>query len=265
LIWGDRLAVACASCPALAAAYESPDGRLALLLTHTMLPLPEERDRWREQTTRAAARIVSALRAAGLPADTPCLVAQLRAFDEVAEIVERWTCRYVGDAERHRELAWIVRRFVADVPPSGRASGGPSPVTVHTQTALAMATGAAGPISAWYDDMAPCWLSAEPAVRRTLMLRAHRFIAERLLLPLSQGAAIDPAALAPGGPLARLLIDAVPLDEIALWRPWIWLVLSQLRRAMAWPVGRRDRKWARWLFLIPYRVPVPRPLTRQSA
>jgi hypothetical protein len=241
--WSERHTTACAGCPALAAVYEAPDGRLALLLRHTIVPLPEEREAWLEATGRAADDVAAVLRKAGLT--RRYVVAQWQPFEEVAAIFDSWRCRYLGDPERCRQLAAVVERFVVDY-----------------EAVPAQPT---GPISAWYDDMAACWLAADPPLRRSLILRAHRFIAERVLLPLSRGVAVEPEDLEPDGPLARLLLRAVPAGDVARWRPWIDLVLTDMRRALAWPPSRRDQSWARWLFLIPYSIPAPRGLVRETA
>jgi len=64
-MWLDRYSAVCRECPDLVAIYESPDGRLAMLLRHTLVPLPEEFSSLR-RATRSAARAVSGkLRAAG--------------------------------------------------------------------------------------------------------------------------------------------------------------------------------------------------------
>jgi len=39
-MWLDRYSVVCQQCPDVVAAYEAPDGRIALLLRHTLVPLP---------------------------------------------------------------------------------------------------------------------------------------------------------------------------------------------------------------------------------
>ena len=40
-MWLDRYSAVCQECPDLVAVYESPDGRFALLLRQTVVPLPE--------------------------------------------------------------------------------------------------------------------------------------------------------------------------------------------------------------------------------
>ncbi len=121
-------------------------------------------------------------------------------------------------------------------------------------------------LSEWYRDMTPSWLAIEPPIRRLLVLRTHRWIVERVLLPLARrdGPPTDDLvpdrALAPDGPLAQALLQAVPAPAVEAWRPWVRLVVADLRAALAWPARRRDTSWVRWLFLIPYSVPVSRPL-----
>jgi hypothetical protein len=257
--WDERHTDTCVSYPALAAVYEAPDGRVALLLRHTIVPLPEERDGWLEETARAADEAAAALRDAGLVRDY--VVVQWQSFEEAAAILTRWRCRYLGDPERCDELAAVVGRFVADRRPRANGRRGRRrprnprpPVATHTP----------GPMTGWYEEMAECWLAAGPPLRRSLILRTHRFIAERLLLPLSQGETVDAEDVEPGGALARLLGRAVPARDAERWRPWIEHVVADLRRSLAWPQGVRDDAWARWLFLIPFSIPAPRALSRQT-
>src|SRR5207244_2840242 len=49
-----EIASVCCRHPDLVAVYEAPDGRLALLLRQTLVPLGEERGRWLNNTRRAA-------------------------------------------------------------------------------------------------------------------------------------------------------------------------------------------------------------------
>ena len=62
-IWDDRFAEVCRRHPDLVAVYESPRGRLALLLRQTLVPLGPEHFEWLAET-RATARAVIA-RSAG--------------------------------------------------------------------------------------------------------------------------------------------------------------------------------------------------------
>jgi hypothetical protein len=113
--------------------------------------------------------------------------------------------------------------------------------------------------------MTPSWMSVEPLARRRLVLRTHRWIAERVLEPLSQDEEPARADLEADGLLASWLSDVVASGERASWQPWVDVVRARLRRALAWPGAQRNDVWVRWLFLIPYGVPArvdpasPRP------
>src|SRR5256712_10281826 len=60
-----EIASVCCRHPDLVAVYEAPDGRLALLLRQTLVPLGEERGRWFNDTRRAAHAAVASLPPAG--------------------------------------------------------------------------------------------------------------------------------------------------------------------------------------------------------
>src|SRR2546428_11641743 len=68
-----EIASVCCRHPDLVAVYEAPDGRLALLLRQTLVPLGEERGRWFNDTRRAAHAAVASLRAAGGTQDVTVL------------------------------------------------------------------------------------------------------------------------------------------------------------------------------------------------
>src|SRR5437899_10582945 len=55
LMWLDHYSSACRECPDLVAVYEAIDGRLALLLRQTLVPLPEESPAFRRATRSAPA------------------------------------------------------------------------------------------------------------------------------------------------------------------------------------------------------------------
>ena len=114
----------------------------------------------------------------------------------------------------------------------------------------------------WYRDMTPCWMMAEPPRRRRLVLRVHRWIAERFLEPMARGEEPFVADLEREDALAATLARLVPPCKLHAWRPWILLVLTDLRLALAPRPTRRDETWARRLFLIPYSIPVRRDVTR---
>jgi hypothetical protein len=103
--------------------------------------------------------------------------------------------------------------------------------------------------------MMPRWMSVEPLARRRLILRTHRWIAERVLEPLSQDEEPARDDLEADGLLASWLSDAVTTGERESWQPWVDVVRARLRRALAWPGAQRNDVWVRWLFLIPYGVP----------
>jgi hypothetical protein len=111
-LWLDRYTALCRECPDLVAVYESPGGRLAMLLRHTPVPLTEEYAPWRIDTRTAARGIVAKLRAAGFQGSF--VVLQWLPLGEVVEIMGTWSCRYEGDAGRCAQLTAIAERYAAD-------------------------------------------------------------------------------------------------------------------------------------------------------
>ncbi len=246
-----RFATVCRRHPDVVAIHEAPDGRLALLLRQTLVPLHEERGRWLNETRRVARAAVSSLRAAGVTEDVTVL--QWRRLDDVAHILACWSCRYLADPVRHAQLTDIVAtrlidRAAAALPPPGAGA----PAAGPGSDALAISSTLIG----WYRDMAPCWLDGEPPIRRRLILRTHRWIVERVLGPMARGERPTVEDLEPTGRLAWMLVRVVPHEELDAWKPWIRLTLGDLQRAMAWPAARRNEAWVRWLFVIPYSIPV---------
>jgi hypothetical protein len=108
----------------------------------------------------------------------------------------------------------------------------------------------------WYRDMTPCWMTAEPFRRRRLILRTHRWIAERVLEPLAHGEEPFVVDLEAQGVLAQSLVRTIPQPELETWQPWVRLALADLRQALASTPSPRSEQWVRWLFLIPYSIPV---------
>jgi len=106
--------------------------------------------------------------------------------------------------------------------------------------------------------MAPCWLAVESPVRRRLILRTHHWIVERVLLPIARGEPPAAADLGPTGRLVCRLVRVVPPGELDLWKAWIRLTIGDLQSALVCPADRRTEAWVRWLFHIPYSVPVTR-------
>ena len=258
-MWLDRYSVACQECHDLVAIYESPDGRLALLLRHTLVPLPEEFSSLRRATRAAARTATGRLRAAGFQGSF--LILQWQPIGTTAVAMKNWPCRYEGDAARRAQLAAVAQRYAADehylasqaqlrrrmVP---QAVGAPPPFTASEELHA---------LQAWYDAMAPSWLGIEPLVRRALVLKTHRWIAEHILIPAAD------ARMAPfeiRQTIARLrdaLIEMIPPDDRATWGVWVDLVVGDLERALRRPTEDWNQSWARWLLLIAYSVPIPHP------
>jgi len=153
-----------------------------------------------------------------------------------------------ADAERTRgESAMPAFTHSTRVPGETSArAGGP----------LAAPAGSGLPSSslvAWYLGLIPHWMGAEPGLRRTLLLRTHQWIIDRVLDPDVGilGAAAD---LRHDGALTRTLRALVPADDARDWAHFIAVLVANLRHALLLPVARRNEAWVRWLFLIPYSV-----------
>ena len=257
-MWLDGYTVLCRECPDLVAVYESSGGRLALLLRHTPVPLMQEYGAWRAETRKTAHIIVAKLRKAGLRGGV--IVLQWLPLSGVAKIVRTWVCRYEGDATRRAQLAAVAERYAADdrflatrvrfrrrtPSPADRIR---SPFTDSAEELYALRR--------WYEAMAPCWLGIEPALRQTLVLRTHRWVAERLLAPAAAGHVSAHEDLGVGGRLWGTLAKLIPANERAAWRPWLCLVVSDLEGALRRPIAKWDQAWARWLLLIAYSLPAP--------
>ena len=257
-MWLDGYTVLCRECPDLVAVYESSGGRLALLLRHTPVPVMQEYGAWRAETRKTAHIIVAKLRRAGLRGGV--IVLQWLPLSGVAKIVRTWVCRYEGDATRRAQLAAVAERYAADdrflatrvrfrrrTPvPADRIR---SPFTDSAEELYALRR--------WYEAMAPCWLGIEPALRQALVLRTHRWVAERLLAPAAAGHVSAHEDLGVGGRLWGTLAKLIPANERAAWRPWLCLVVSDLEGALRRPIAKWDQAWARWLLLIAYSIPAP--------
>jgi len=265
-MWDERFAETCRQHPDLVAVYESAHGRLGLLLRQTLVPLDAERVEWLTETRAVARRVIGDLRGAGFAGSA--LVLQWLPMVDLARIVARWVRRWDGDpARRSQLLAVVERRLVDERFLAARRTHGRAPA-LDTATPPA-SNGAAAPavgfeqggldaLRAWYGAMAPCWLAIQPARRRRLVLQSHVWITDHALTDPADGPRQAAAELGRDGSLARALERLVPRSEAAAWRNWIDLVRADLARALAQPPARRTQAWARWLFLIPYSVPVPR-------
>ena len=260
-MWDDRFLEVCRRHPDVIAVYESRHGRLGLLLRQTLVPLGPERVAWLAETRATARAFIADVRQAGFAGGTVVLQ-WLPAFD-VARIVARWVRRWDGDPARRAVITASVERAVADQTYlDRRAEPAVTPVTPPSDSGARVPraldeTGLAS-LKAGYEMMAPCWLAIQPARRRRLVLQTHVWIAERVLGDPAKDPGPALADLVPGGPLPRALTQLVPGAERVAWQTWIDLVRTDLERALLHPRARRSQAWARWLFLIPYSVPVPR-------
>jgi len=278
-IWEDRFIEVCRRHRDLVAVYESPRGRLALLLRQTLVPLGPEHFEWLAETRATARAVISDLRVAGF--DGATVVLQWLPFGDVANIVSRWVRRWDGDQARRSQLLTIVDSHLADqrfLDTQAYRSQPAEEPALHlvasaepgepgepreadadpVESPPILGDGRLSELREWYARMAPCWLAIEPPLRRRLVLQTHAWIAERVLNDTSQEPAPASAGLEHNGVLPRLLHHLVAREDRAAWGPWIELVRVDLQRALTRPPARRTQAWARWLFFIPYSVPTPR-------
>lgn len=253
--------MACRAEPDLVAVYESPNGSLALLLRHTMAPLAEEQPLWREATHRAAGAIMGRLRRANLAGQF--VVLQWLPLHEVARILRHWTCRYDGDTERRAQIARVVeshladRAFLASVRAIEEGPSGWSPAERGERPACLEQVADRPGLRRWYRAMMPCWWAVEPPTRQALVFATHRWVVERILVPIARGRSPAFEDLSWEGRLAQIFGE-IAADEVDEWRYWIRLVLRDLQQALVQSAGPPDEAWARRLFLIPYSIPMRR-------
>lgn len=259
-MWEERFVEICRRHPDVVAVYESAHGRLGLLLRQTLVPLGVERVEWLSETRATSRAFIGDLRTAGFAGGT--VVLQWLPVADVARILARWIRRWDGDPTRRASITAGVERAVAEQVFLDTRTTSVLPPTVSKRdldprTPRALDETGLETLKAWYEMMAPCWLAIQPARRRRLVLQTHVWIAERVLADSGESPATALAELGSDGPLARALARLVPGAETATWRLWSDLVRADLERALRLP-RRRSQAWARWLFLIPYSVPVPR-------
>ena len=156
-MWDEACTAVCRSHEDVVAVFESPLGRLALLLRQPLVPAPDERADWLSATQRSARAVTVSLRAVGRSDEI--VILQWQPLRRVAHIMADWDCSYEGDEIRHAQLVASIC--------AGLTDGGPITPPV------------AG-LGRWYRQMTPSWMSAEPPARRRLILRTHRWIAEPL-------------------------------------------------------------------------------------
>jgi hypothetical protein len=95
-------------------------------------------------------------------------------------------------------------------------------------------------------------------------LQTHVWLADLALSDPANGPSRAVAELGPHGSLARALGRLVPVAEATAWRRWIDHVREDLARALGRSPAQRTQAWARWLFFIPYSIPVPRRAPRRA-
>jgi hypothetical protein len=108
------------------AAFESPRGRVALLLRQTLTPTLEARARWCKQTAIGAWTVTANLRAVGLTSDV--IILQWCSLRLIGDVVAHWDCTYEGDERRYAQLVETVAPRIGALPPGNRrvtASGDP--------------------------------------------------------------------------------------------------------------------------------------------
>lgn len=126
--WSDRHAEICRRHRNVVAVYESSDGRYALLLRDTLVPIGDEQRAWLRSTRATARAVFRELRASGLA--RRFYIMQWWSFERVAHVFDWWTCRYDADPARRAEHMRVVagqladRRFLS-TKVVGRPSAGP--------------------------------------------------------------------------------------------------------------------------------------------
>jgi len=258
------------------ALYAARDGRLAVLLRQTVVPLLEERDQWLIETERAACEVSAAL---GVPLGA-VVVLQWQPLADIVTVITGWQCVHELDPVRRRELTRVAERRLADVafitgapisPPVRRLSRRVPrlhPPLADEKSSLATTWPA---VFDWYRSMMSCWLGLVPVERRDLVWRSQSWVAEHLLAPQQTEHADRPghvrdspdhlthrddAAAVEHDLYPTLLRPLVPGAQ-ADWRPWVRLVTRDLVEACVVPRPSRNEAWARRVLLIPYSIPVP--------
>ncbi len=257
-MWVDRYSAVCQECPDLVAIYESPDGRFALLLRQTLVPLPEEFSSLRRATRSAARAATTKLRAAGFGGGF--MILQWQPLGTAAAVMNEWPCRYDADTARRAQLTAVAERYAADeryLTSQTQSRRRTPPRALDVSPPFASSTELHA-LQAWYDAMAPSWLGIEPLLRRALVLKTHRWIAEHILIPAADGRTAPFEIRQTIKHLGSTLLEMIPPDDRAVWSVWVGLVVSDLERAMRRPTDDWNQAWARWLLLIAYSVPIPR-------
>ena len=110
--WSDRHAEICRRHRDVIAVYESADGRYALLLADTLVPLADEHQAWLRGTRATARAVFRELRAAGL--GRRFYIMQWWTLERVAHVFRWWACRFDGDPARREQHMRVVAGQLAD-------------------------------------------------------------------------------------------------------------------------------------------------------
>jgi len=105
-MWSEACSSVCQRDPSVIAAFESPHGRVALLLRQTLTPTSEAMACWRKETSVGAWTVTANLRAAGLTSDV--IILQWCSSRLIADVVAHWDCTYEGDERRYAQLVETV-------------------------------------------------------------------------------------------------------------------------------------------------------------
>src|SRR5262245_19974563 len=212
-VWSDRHTVVCRRQPAVVAVWEGAGGRLALLLRHTVFPLPAERTTWLIETADVASPAIDDLRKAGCWGAP--IVLNWRPPATIAHVARTWRLRYDADPNRRAELLDAVDAHLADQRASAATALAPMRVAPVDVPALRRLR-----VLEWYGAPAGECLGAEPTTRRHLILGAQRWIARHVLVgesnPSVEG--LDDRARAA---LVADLNGALTVAERPTWRRWI--------------------------------------------
>jgi len=188
------------------------------------------------------------------------MVLQWQPLETVDRVVRDWPCRYEADAARRAQLTAVAERYAADeryLASQVQSRRRVLPRSVGGLPPFATASELHG-LQSWYDAMAPTWLGVEPLLRRALILKTHRWIAEHILIPAADGRTAPFEIRQTINRLGWALLEMIPPDDRAVWSVWVGLVIGDLERAMRRPSADWSQAWARWLLLIAYSIPIPR-------
>ena len=117
-MWSEACSSVCRRHPSVIAAFESPHGRIALLLRHTLTPTREATACWCKETSIGAWTVIANLRAAGLTSDV--IILQWCSRHLIADVMAHWDCMYEGDERRCAQLLETVAPRIETLPPDNR-------------------------------------------------------------------------------------------------------------------------------------------------